>query len=100
MLLGRTGAELAREPSHLSARRLAPVFGAAWSPRDPYTDAYRRWVPDLPDIPPEVAALFAARQRALDRGDGDDARELRDELGRLGFVVRDTGKRQHFRRTH
>jgi hypothetical protein len=99
VLLGRTGAELAREPSHLSAGRLAPVFGAAWSPRDPYADAYRRWVPDLPDVPAEAAALFAARQRALERGDGDDARELRDELGRLGFVLRDVRKRQHFRRT-
>ena len=99
VLLGRTGRELAREPAHLSSRRLAPAFGPVWSARDPYADAYRRWVPDLPDVPAEAAALFAARQRALDRGDADDARELRDELGRLGFVVRDAKKRQHFRRT-
>lgn len=99
VLLGPTGRELAREPSHLPARRLAPVFGPAWSDRDPYADSYRRWVPDLPDVPAEAAALFAARQQALDRGDGDDARELRDELARLGFVLRDQKKRQHFRRT-
>jgi len=99
VLLGRTGRELAREPSHLPAGRLAAAFGAAWSARDPYADSYRRWVPDLPDVPAEAAALFAARQRALDRGDGDDARELRDELARLGFVLRDEKKRQHFRRT-
>jgi hypothetical protein len=99
VLLGRTGRELAREPSHLSAGRLAPAFGPAWSAQDPYAGAYRRWVPDLPDVPAEAAAIFAARQQALDRGDEDDARELRDELGRLGFVVRDQKKRQHFRRT-
>jgi hypothetical protein len=98
VLLGRSGQELAREPSHLSAGRLAPAFGAAWSAGDPYAGSYRRWVPDLPDVPAEAAALFAARQRALDRGDGDDARDLRDELGRLGFVLRDEKKRQHFRR--
>jgi hypothetical protein len=99
VLLGRTGRELAREPSHLSAARLAPAFGTAWSAQDPYADAYRRWVPDLPDIPAEAAAVFAARQQALDKGDGDDAKELREELARLGFVVRDEKKRQHFRRT-
>ena len=99
VLLGRDGRELARQPSHLPAARLAPAFGPSWSPQDPYADSYRRWVPDLPDVPAEAAALFAARQRALDRGDGDDARELRDELGRLGFVLRDVKKRQHFRRT-
>lgn len=99
VLLGRTGRELAREPSHLSARRLAPAFGAAWAAQDPYAGSYRRWVPGLPDIPAEAAALFAARQQAVDSGDGDDARELRDELARLGFVLRDEKKRQHFRRT-
>ncbi|GIE47910.1 hypothetical protein Ani05nite_14440 [Amorphoplanes nipponensis] len=99
VLLGRTGRELAREPSHLDAGRLAAAFGPAWSARDPYAGSYHRWVPDRPDVPGEAAALFAARQRALDRGDGDDARELRDELARLGFVLRDEKKRQHFRRT-
>jgi hypothetical protein len=99
VLLGRTGAELAREPSHLSSRRLAALFGPRWSDTDPYADAYRRWVPGLPDVPADAEALFAARQRALDRGDCDDARELRTELGRVGFVARDERKRQHFRRT-
>ncbi|MEU4219879.1 hypothetical protein [Actinoplanes sp. NPDC026623] len=99
VLLGRTGRELAREPSHLASGRLASLFGAAWSERDPYADAYRRWVPGLPGIPAEAEAVFVARQVALDRGDGDDARELRGELARLGFVVRDARKRQHFRVT-
>jgi hypothetical protein len=99
ILLGRTGRELAREPSNTSAGKLAAAFGPVWSAHDPYADAYRRWVPDLPEVPAEAAAHFAARQQALDRGDADDARELREELGKLGFVVRDEKKRQHFRRT-
>lgn len=99
VLLGRTGRELARETSHLSPRKLAALFGGAWSDRDPYADAYRRWVPGLPEVPAEPEAIFVARQQALDAGDSDDAAELRAELGRLGFVVRDEKKRQHFRRT-
>jgi hypothetical protein len=101
VLLGHTGRELAREPSHLSARRLRAAFrdnGIQWAEQDPYLDAYRRWVPDLPDVPAGAHALFAARQKALASGDDTDIRELREELARLGFVVRDESKRQYWRR--
>jgi hypothetical protein len=101
VLLGRTGRELAREPCHLPVKRLAPAFrsqGIAWSDRDPYADAYRRWIPDSPDVPADANAVFAARQEALKSGDGRDITELRDELARLGFVVRDDHKRQYWRR--
>lgn len=101
VLLGPTGRETAREPAHLSPRRLAPAFrahGIAWADRDPYAGAYRRWVPGLPEVPAEAEALFTARQKALKGGDTGDAGELRDELARLGFVVRDDHQRQHWRR--
>jgi hypothetical protein len=101
VLLGRTGRELAREPSHLSVARLAAAFrsqGIAWSDRDPYADTYRRWIPDSPDVPADANAVFAARQEALRTGDDRDLTELREELARLGFVVRDDRKRQYWRR--
>jgi hypothetical protein len=101
VLLGRTGRELAREPSHLSAARLARAFtgnGIAWSDTDPYADAYRRWVPDSPAVSAEANAVFAARQKALGSGDQRDITELREELARLGYVVRDDRKRQYWRR--
>ena len=101
VLLGRTGRELAREPCHLPVKRLAPAFrshGIAWSDRDPYADAYRRWIPNSPDVPADANAVFAARQEALKGGDDRDIAELREELARLGFVVRDDHKRQYWRR--
>jgi hypothetical protein len=101
VLLGRTGRELARVPCHLSGKRLRAAFtayGIAWSDRDPYLEAYRRWVPGLPEVPAAADALFVARQAALRAGDQGDAQELREELGLLGFVVRDDHKRQHWRR--
>jgi hypothetical protein len=101
VLLGRTGRELAREPCHLPAKRLAAAFrsqGIAWSEKDPYADAYRRWIPNSPEVPAEANAVFAARQEALKSGDERDITELREELGRLGFVVRDDHKRQYYRR--
>lgn len=101
VLIGRTGRELAREPCHLSDRRLREAFGErgiAWSEQDPYASAYRRWVPDLPDVSAAANALLTARQKALTRRDEDDLRDLRDELGRLGYVVRDEGKKQYWRK--
>ncbi len=101
ILLGRTGRELAREPCHLSGAKLRAGFaerGIAWSEQDPYATAYHRWVPDLPDVSGAANALLTARQKALDRNDEDDLRDLREELGRLGYVVRDEGKRQYWRR--
>jgi hypothetical protein len=101
VLLGRTGKELAREPSNLSPRRFAAEFaahGVAWSDHDPYADSYRRWVPGLPEIPETAHALFAARQKAIGARDERDVADLRDELARLGFVVRDEHRRQFWRR--
>jgi hypothetical protein len=101
VLLGRTGRELAREPSHLSRAKLSAAFRAhstAWSEQDPYLETYRRWVPDLPDVPAAAGAVFAARQTALRENDESDVKELREELSRLGFVVRDDHKRQYWRR--
>ncbi|GIF17935.1 hypothetical protein Ate02nite_06650 [Paractinoplanes tereljensis] len=100
VLLGRTGRELAREPCHLSARRLRAAFterGIAWADQDPYLSSYRRWVPGLPEIPATAHALFAARQAAVKSGDESDQRELRTELGHLGYVIRDDHKRQYWR---
>ncbi|GAA0555272.1 hypothetical protein GCM10010172_42440 [Paractinoplanes ferrugineus] len=100
ILLGRTGRELAREPSYLSVRRIREAFlerGVAWTESDPYSSAYRRWVPGLPEIAATANALFEARQAALRSGDEGDGRELRAELARLGYVIRDEGKRQYWR---
>ncbi|MBL7254126.1 YqeB family protein [Paractinoplanes lichenicola] len=101
VLLGRTGRELGREPCHLSKKKLSAAFtahGVAWAEQDPYLEAYRRWVPHLPDVPDAANAVFTARQKALSSGDDEDVRELREELGRLGFVVRDDKKKQYWRR--
>jgi hypothetical protein len=101
ILLGRTGRELAREPFNVAPKRLAAAFrsqGIAWADQDPYADSYRRWIPNSPEVPADADAVFAARQEALKSGDERDITELREELGRLGFVVRDDHKRQYYRR--
>ncbi|MGI5525723.1 YqeB family protein [Micromonospora sp. CA-259024] len=102
VLLDGDGAELVRESTDLPAARLAEAFrthGWGWADDDPHRSAYRLWVPDLPGLPAGADALLRARERAVRRDRRDDARELRRELGLLGVVLRDEGKRQYWRLT-
>jgi hypothetical protein len=69
----------------------------AWVDGDPYAGLFRRWVPDLPDLPPTVNALLAARAKALEAGSASDAADLRDEVQKLGYTVRDSDKTQQWR---
>ncbi|TDC52577.1 hypothetical protein E1212_08260 [Jiangella ureilytica] len=102
VLAGRSGEELARERSDLAADRLAAAFteqGYPWRrDGDPYRHEFRRWVPDEPELPAGANAVLGARSAALEKGDRKDVAELRDELGKLGVVVRDQDKRQYWRR--
>jgi hypothetical protein len=102
VLLGPGGEELAREQSDLAGERLGAAFtahGYPWRPDgDPFEKEYRRWIPDEPGLPPAANALLRARERALRGGDSTDVAELRGELASIGVVVRETGKRQYWRR--
>ncbi len=97
VLLGTDTGELARRPSELDRTRLAAAFrdhGYPWRDGDPHADAYRRWVPDMPGLPPGADALLVARAKSSDT---DDVKELRAELAKLGVLVRDDGKKQFWR---
>ena len=101
VVLGRYAEELAREPCDLREQRVAEAFGRhgyRWLDGDPYAGEFRRWVPGTTALPPEASALLQARREALDDKDAaDDVRELREELARLGVVVRDDKSRQFWR---
>ncbi|GLY66135.1 YqeB family protein [Amycolatopsis taiwanensis] len=101
VLLGGKTEELARESGDLTADSLATVFrahGYRWLDSDPTRDQFRRWVPETPDLDPAANALLNARARALRKSkSGDDAKDLRTELARLGVVVKDQDKKQYWR---
>lgn len=102
VLLGPGGGELSRQECDLSFRRVADAFtahGYTWADADPHRDDFRRWVPNLPGLPTGANAILKAREEPLkEKGsDADDVRELRDELARLGVVVRDEKRRQYVR---
>ncbi|MEV1289195.1 hypothetical protein [Micromonospora sp. NPDC049679] len=101
VLLGTADQELARDKPESSAARVARAFtrhGYPWLPDgDPHRDAYRRWIPDTPDLLAGAHALFAARERALHKKESADIADLRKELAKLGYVVRDEQTRQYWR---
>ncbi|MCW2876526.1 MAG: hypothetical protein JWQ95_626 [Sphaerisporangium sp.] len=103
VLLGRTREEIAREDCDVDAQRLADAFsghGYPWAEEDPHKDEFRRWVPVTPGLPKGANALLKTRAQALNNTEtAEDARELREELARLGVVVRDENKRQYWRMT-
>jgi hypothetical protein len=76
------------------------AHGYPWSDAgDPYADRFRRWVDDEPELPPAVNALLRARSKAFDEGDKGkaDLRELRAEVAKLGYMVKDKDKKQYWR---
>ncbi|MFD7666124.1 hypothetical protein [Streptomyces sp. NPDC059788] len=102
VLLGHDSAELARLRGDFDADRFAAAFerhGYPWRPEgDPYAADFRRWVAAQPDLSSTAHALFKARAHALKKGEKKDAEQLREELARVGVVVRDgKDKAQHWR---
>ncbi|WP_328333446.1 hypothetical protein OHA70_16590 [Kribbella sp. NBC_00382] len=103
-------AELAREKhDELGAgpRKAIPAafraHGYPWSDAgDPHGSEFRRWVEDDPDLLPAANAVLKARSKAFDQGDKGkaDLRELRLELAKLDYVVRDRDRKQYWRSTH
>jgi hypothetical protein len=85
--------------------KIAAAFrthGFPWSDAgDPHASEFRRWVDGDPDLSPAANALLKARSKAFADGDKGkaDLRELRGELGKLGYCVKDKEKKQYWRAT-
>ncbi|UYM06770.1 YqeB family protein [Solicola gregarius] len=71
-----------------------------WNDHDPYADELQRWIADGPEIGHADHEVFRARAQALASDDRATARRLRRELDGLGYIVRDEGNRQYWRRMH
>ncbi|WP_234393067.1 hypothetical protein [Streptomyces pactum] len=102
VLLGHDCGELTRQECDLDVGRVAGAFTEhryVWADADPHKDEFRRWVPDTPGLPEGANAILKARQESLEKksSSDDDVQELREELARLGVVVRDEKRRQHWR---
>lgn len=100
VVLSPDGGEPLRARTGAPAERLAEAFrahGHTWVDADPHADRFTRWVDGGEGLPPGANAVLKARQKARDKDDEGDAAELREELAKLGVVVRDEKKRQYWR---
>lgn len=100
VLLGRDTSELVRQKTDHKSPRLQAAFEAhayPWREGDPHEAAFTRWVDGVPGLGEHANAILRARQVALDEDNKDDIVELREEAAKLGVVVRDVKKRQHWR---
>ncbi|WP_144118605.1 YqeB family protein [Catellatospora sichuanensis] len=101
VLQGADGWEHARESSDLRSAELRAAFTAHGYPwrddGDPHRHLFRLWVPDLPGLPEGANALLAARAKALSKRAEAESAVLREELRRLGVLVREEQRRQYWR---
>ncbi|GAA1898119.1 YqeB family protein [Asanoa iriomotensis] len=102
VLLGRSSTELAREKTDLSKQKVEAAFTGAGYPwlagGDPHRDEFRIWTRIDDDLPGVAHGLLIDRAAALEKGKADEAAVLREQLLKLGFVVRDEKKKQYWRR--
>lgn len=102
VLLGTAGYELVREEIDEKPVNVEKAFRQhhyEWAADgDPFTDQFRRWIPDAPDLSQGAHALLKARHKALEDEQKDDIEEFRLDLAQLGIVVRDEGTRQYWRK--
>ncbi|GAA1683578.1 hypothetical protein GCM10009830_33530 [Glycomyces endophyticus] len=101
VVLGHRRQELAQVPFDLDREALAAALRRhGYGPMpdgDPYRGELKRWVPGADGLPPGADALLKARERALEKSNEGDLRELREELAAIDVVVRDRGKKQYWR---
>ncbi|MGY0692690.1 YqeB family protein [Virgibacillus sp. FSP13] len=100
VILGKSGYELFRETSDESSTKVMSAFkryGYPCSDEDPFKNEYRRWVLDTPDVSPSANALLKAREIALQKKEEKEIKDLRTELAKLGYIIRDEETRQYWR---
>lgn len=100
VLLGTLGEQIFREKHESTGDKVAEAFIKhcyPWAQADPFIDQYKRWVPDLPELTPSANALLKARDRALQKGEKENVKDLHREIAKLGITVRDEEKRQYWR---
>ncbi|WP_110241777.1 hypothetical protein [Nocardioides gilvus] len=96
--LGRRGGAVRVED--LSQEKVRDAFvshGYAWVEKDPWDDTFARWIQDSPALSPEANAILAARQKSLELKNGEETEDFREELAKVGVVVRDEGNKQFWR---
>lgn len=101
VFLDADGVELYRE--YLPNVPLSVIRGAfirhhyPWKDQDPYAGEYVLWTEDDPAIGELENISLSAREKALKEGEYWRANQTKRQLGRMGILIYDKGKKQHIR---
>lgn len=101
VVLGQSGHELYRGLLESKLEVIQEAFSHQsypWKEEDPFASQYKRGVLDHPDFPADINALLNARARALKEENKEEAKHLREDLAKVGVVIRDEKKAQYVRR--
>ncbi|AIK39330.1 putative yqeB [Bacillus pseudomycoides] len=100
IILGKNGNELYRaviETKKGTVREALHNYHYPWEEKDPFHIEYQRWALGHPDFPEKINALLHARELALKEKKADTAKYLREDLAKLGVVIRDEKNGQYVR---
>ena len=100
IILGQNSDELYQEVIETkldSVREAFYQYQYPWVDKDPYENQYQRWVLGHPDFPEKINALLYARESALRDDKKKDAKYLREDLAKLGIVIKDERNGQYVR---
>lgn len=100
IILGKNSNELYREVFETkidTVRETFRTYQYPWKEKDPFEKDYQRWVLGHPDFPEKVNALLYAREHSLKEDKKKDAKYLREDLAKLGVVIRDERNSQYVR---
>jgi hypothetical protein len=100
VFLGQKSEELFREAVEAKVDAACEAFQQhhyPWAEKDPYESQYQRWVLGHPDFSEKANAFLYARETALKEDKKKDAKYLREDLARLGIVIKDERNGQYVR---
>src|SRR5699024_9258772 len=100
IILGQNSEELYREVIETkkdTVREAFKHYQYPWKEKDPFDSDYQRWVLGHPDFPEKINVLLYVREHALKEDKKKKAKDLRDDLAKLGVVIRDERNAQYVR---
>ncbi|WP_102272882.1 YqeB family protein [Cytobacillus massiliigabonensis] len=100
IILGQHSVELYREVIDAKKDIVREAFQNdqyPWNEKDPFESDYQRWVLGHPDFPEKISAFLYAREHALKENKKKEAKHLREDLAKLGAVIKDDKGAQYVR---
>ncbi|MCC2251797.1 hypothetical protein JUJ52_17780 [Virgibacillus sp. AGTR] len=100
IILGENSKEIFREDLEVKKEEAKGAFlyyGYPWKNEDPFIKDYQRWELGNNQYPSDINSILYARERALKEDNEEEAKQLREDLAKLGVVIQDKQKAQYIR---